>query len=705
MRPPRGLAGASTATWVVAAVTIVSTFVVFNYTWDIAQESMAQAQRHDEYYPGDVNVPSFSSLVLDERGHVRDFAAASVIPAASTDPFLTYQNTSLPNARRLTVGGGTLQASLPPGEMHLSLLPRPAAAGTFANPTVTIGPDGVVHAAVAGPPLTIDSVATDTGTLRQAIESNVLVTQPSLHLPGSKVLEVDPYVFTSLVVNGSMHVALRPQPLAGGFTCVHPSLIVFDNVTGLTAACASSVAPGLPNGPATLDNDGKLNLSQLPDDFFRFTPRGAWDAAANAPYLNDSSCGANDTFSYIVSANGNSTLGAEATWLSGDLALCINGTWTRISFGGVFGVSSFNGRDGAVAPEAGDYDATMIPFGAFFLDSLLGASILTTGPVPMLPASQMLAGVAGQTVAAGAAVGLAPKINFPLPLNPYAGLLCDVTVDEHGRFDSAATCPIAQFVNGTAGQITVTGTTYITLSLEQSIATTSTPTFAGIILAPGALITATGTSPITFPDAGVPANVVLTEGAQLVNGLKSFSAELQILGDAGLSLWNAANTFKTTLFAAAALAANTVFRLPPTNGVARDLLMNMGGGATAWKAFERQQALSTTGVALATLIFAPFPGMSIVLTNAAPANYVFWFSASASSSLNNIPVEVRILVNGAAVPSQIARYNAQGRSFTVSMHGILAAVPAGATVAMEVRSLGVTTLTLGYRNLMLEEVQ
>lgn len=120
--------------------------------------------------------------------------------------------------------------------------------------------------------------------------------------------------------------------------------------------------------------------------------------------------------------------------------------------------------------------------------------------------------------------------------------------------------PIAASLTGTADQVNIaTGAGSITLSLPQSIATTSSPTFTSLNLthntAPLILNSDGGVDALTlnpgtgaaartysFPDVGASASFVMTEGSQTVNGSKSFSSSISVTSSSNqLSLHTGVN--------------------------------------------------------------------------------------------------------------------------------------------------------------------
>ena len=458
-------------------------------------------------------------------------------------------------------------------------------AGTYLRPLVSVTDDGVITGIASGPPLTASEILFSNTTAAAALESNIMVTQPSPNLPNARVFTPNVNAFIYSVTSTETILTLRPRPLIGG-SCSHPTFVSFDPEFGLPDACTTGPTPGTPGGSATLDGTGKVFLSQLPDFLTALPFFGTWNADINNPPLFNASCPPGQSFYYIVSDSGNTTLGHHPTWLEGDKAICANGTWDRISQP-LHPQTTFNGRSGNVLPQIGDYDASMITFGNFTLDALAGYGFVMWTASPGLPNGQLLVGDAGEIEVAGTSVGLAPKPNFPAPLTVFSGFISYLEIDHFGRVETVATGNPLLNIFGTANQVLVSGTQNVTLSLPQDIHTGASPTFASMqvstLVLNGKTVQSVGTGTVTIPNVGT-ADFVMTEGAQTVNGVKQLTSALVERGGVGLTLNNAANTFSTQLLPASALGVNTQFRLPPTNGALGSVLETDGTGVTSWTA-------------------------------------------------------------------------------------------------------------------------
>lgn len=94
---------------------------------------------------------------------------------------------------------------------------------------------------------------------------------------------------------------------------------------------------GAPNGIATLDQDGRIPYSQLPESAIEL--KGYWDASTNTPALVDGTGTNGDE--YIVSVAGTRDLGSGAQYFGvGDRVLYTSDIWKNISSGFVKSVNT-----------------------------------------------------------------------------------------------------------------------------------------------------------------------------------------------------------------------------------------------------------------------------------------------------------------------------------------------------------------------------
>ena len=110
---------------------------------------------------------------------------------------------------------------------------------------------------------------------------------------------------------------------------------------------------GVANGVATLDTNGRVPYSQLPESAMEY--KGKWDASTNTPHLADGT-GTNGDF-YVCSAPGTVTFGTgnTITFVVNDRVI-YDGTddmWEKLPAGAV---SSVNGQTGDVTLDANDID-------------------------------------------------------------------------------------------------------------------------------------------------------------------------------------------------------------------------------------------------------------------------------------------------------------------------------------------------------------
>ena len=110
---------------------------------------------------------------------------------------------------------------------------------------------------------------------------------------------------------------------------------------------------GVAGGVATLDNNGRVPYSQLPESAMEY--KGKWDASTNTPHLADGT-GTNGDF-YVCSAPGTVTFGTgnTITFVVNDRVI-YDGTddmWEKLPAGAV---SSVNGQTGDVTLDANDID-------------------------------------------------------------------------------------------------------------------------------------------------------------------------------------------------------------------------------------------------------------------------------------------------------------------------------------------------------------
>lgn len=125
---------------------------------------------------------------------------------------------------------------------------------------------------------------------------------------------------------------------------------------------------GVADGYASLDSGGKVPVSELPDAVLggpRF--QATWDANTNTPDLTIVSPSQGDY--WRVSTSGSTNLDGITDWGVGDWAIYNGTAFDKID--NSESVTSFNGRTGAIVPQAGDYTASDVGLGNVTNDAQL----------------------------------------------------------------------------------------------------------------------------------------------------------------------------------------------------------------------------------------------------------------------------------------------------------------------------------------------
>ena len=147
------------------------------------------------------------------------------------------------------------------------------------------------------------------------------------------------------------HTKVSAVPDGADTSVVRPSDWNADHtLTGLGTAAALDA--GVPNGVATLDSDGKVPVSQIPQ-LGDLNYQGTWNASTNTPTLVSST--GTKGYYYVVNVAGTTNLNGITDWQIGDWAV-FNGTaWQKIDNTDL--VTSVNGYTGAVVLTAADVSA------------------------------------------------------------------------------------------------------------------------------------------------------------------------------------------------------------------------------------------------------------------------------------------------------------------------------------------------------------
>ena len=141
---------------------------------------------------------------------------------------------------------------------------------------------------------------------------------------------------------------------------------VNDNVSNLIATLIGH--RGTANGFATLDENGRIPYSQLPESAMEY--KGQWNAETNTPTLADGT-GSKGDF-YIVSVGGTQNLGSGNIQFSANDRIIYDGSvWARLSAGAVQTVNN-------ISPENGNVVLTGENIPVSSTDSTLLSAPLTT---------------------------------------------------------------------------------------------------------------------------------------------------------------------------------------------------------------------------------------------------------------------------------------------------------------------------------------
>lgn len=188
---------------------------------------------------------------------------------------------------------------------------------------------------------------------------------------------------------------------------------------------------GVADGVATLDNSGKIPVSQLPAGVY--TLKGTWDASTNTPELHDLSggllpAGAQAGWLYICTVAGTADFGAGAiTFAVGDQVVYASDVWSKIDNSDA--VTSVNGFTGAVVLTTSDIaEGSNLYFTtqrAIDAAANSGDFILSDGSVAF-SAAQSMAGHKLINVGAGSASGDA--VNYG-QLSPVIADVAQLQID------------------------------------------------------------------------------------------------------------------------------------------------------------------------------------------------------------------------------------------------------------------------------------
>ena len=129
---------------------------------------------------------------------------------------------------------------------------------------------------------------------------------------------------------------------------------------------------GNANGIATLDANGRIPFSQLPESAMEF--KGTWNAQTNTPQLVNGS-GTNGDF-YVCNVAGTVNFGAEdITFLVNDRAIYNGSVWSKLSAGDIRSVDGFS-------PDPATGNVTLKP--AFTAESAPADNLVSGSTLPTL---------------------------------------------------------------------------------------------------------------------------------------------------------------------------------------------------------------------------------------------------------------------------------------------------------------------------------
>jgi hypothetical protein len=278
-------------------------------------------------------------------------------------------------------------------------------------------------------------------------------------------LRVGNLQFTSTGIITTINPALDVfigNPGDTGNTVIRNAGIKFTDGTIQTTAAIPLTQKGNALGVVPLNAATKIDPIYLPAGGISF--QGIWNANTNTPTLADGT--GTVGYEYIVGTAGTQNLGSgNITFAVGDFVLYTSGNvWADIPVGGT-GVSSFNGRTGAVTLQSGDV-TNALSAGSVVNSKLLNSNVtVTTGTglsggqvVPLggtitLVNTGVTAAVAGTGVAVSAATG-----NVTFSIGQAVGTANTV---QFGAISSTTTIQATGNITGgnltSGGRLAVTG--------------------------------------------------------------------------------------------------------------------------------------------------------------------------------------------------------------------------------------------------------
>jgi hypothetical protein len=226
-------------------------------------------------------------------------------------------------------------------------------------------------------------------------------------------------------------------------------------------------------------------------------------------------------------------------------------------------------------------------------------------------------------------------------------LVSNVLTNGQLLIGSTGAAAVAASLTGTTNQVNVTnGAGSITLSTPQDIHTAATPTFAStyltavsnqMVLGSTNTTTINATAPAssrtyTIPDTAANSSFVMTDSAQTVNGIKTFTSQVPITATTNqVILGNPAASITIT---APAPAASRTYTIPDAGGNDSFALL------TANQAFTNKTIQDPTNNVTANALFSTSGpnGNPVTVNNGAPAaaNYVLTSTSTSTAQWMNI---------------------------------------------------------------------
>ncbi|CAB4138094.1 hypothetical protein UFOVP328_287 [uncultured Caudovirales phage] len=317
--------------------------------------------------------------------------------------------------------------------------------------SIHIGPDSIF---IEDTTLGTDAELTvDNGVL--LINGAAKIEIGNMQMTSTGISLVNPTSSANLIVGQTTNTGYLEIDMLG---------IKFKDNTLQTTAAIPLTQKGAANGVVPLNASTKIDPIYLPAGAITF--KGVWDAANNSPTLAAGVGTVGDE--YVVGVAGTQNLGSgNITFAVGDFVLYTSGNvWVDIPVGGS-GVSSFNGRTGAVVLQSGDVTNALsngsITNNYLSNDSwslttgqgigLTGNATVELGDSITLTNTGVTAAISGTGVAVSAATG-----NVTFSIGQPVGTANSV---QFGAITSTTTIQATGNITGgnitTAGQVVATG--------------------------------------------------------------------------------------------------------------------------------------------------------------------------------------------------------------------------------------------------------